>query len=137
MPSLRERPEDVVDIAAAILKRMGGAHVCSATRKRRSRPTPFPAMCANWRTSWSARWRWPTTGTQSRRSQPGPGCQPGQSKRDRLGQRYPLQDYLDRLEKLAIEQALEKTRYNKTAAARLLGVTFRSLRYRLQRLGIE
>ncbi|MBS0330960.1 MAG: hypothetical protein JSR30_14000, partial [Proteobacteria bacterium] len=34
-------------------------------------------------------------------------------------------------------EALEQTRYNKTAAARLLGVTFRSLRYRLERLGIE
>ena len=50
---------------------------------------------------------------------------------------YPLQDYLDRLEKAAIQEALEKTRYNKTAAARLLGVTFRSLRYRLERLGID
>ena len=48
----------------------------------------------------------------------------------------PLQDYLDRMERAAIEDALRKTRYNRTAAARLLGVTFRSLRYRLQRLGI-
>ncbi|MBP6097125.1 MAG: sigma-54-dependent Fis family transcriptional regulator [Methyloversatilis sp.] len=49
----------------------------------------------------------------------------------------PLQDYLDRMERSAIEDALRKTRYNRTAAARLLGVTFRSLRYRLQRLGIN
>jgi len=49
----------------------------------------------------------------------------------------PLQDYLDRVEKEAIMQALEKTRYNKTAAAKLLGITFRALRYRLERLGIE
>ncbi len=49
----------------------------------------------------------------------------------------PLQDYLDRVEKEAILQALEKTRYNKTAAAKLLGITFRALRYRLERLGIE
>ncbi|MDP1683356.1 MAG: helix-turn-helix domain-containing protein, partial [Burkholderiales bacterium] len=34
-------------------------------------------------------------------------------------------------------EALEQTRFNKTAAARVLGVTFRSLRYRLERLGIE
>ena len=38
---------------------------------------------------------------------------------------------------VAIQEALEQTRYNKTAAARVLGVTFRSLRYRLERLGIE
>ncbi len=50
---------------------------------------------------------------------------------------YPLQDYLDRVERAALQDALEKTRYNKTAAARLLGVTFRSLRYRLERLGID
>ncbi|HVK53773.1 MAG TPA: sigma-54 dependent transcriptional regulator [Burkholderiales bacterium] len=49
----------------------------------------------------------------------------------------PLQDYLDRVEKEAIMQALEKTRYNKTAAAKLLGITFRALRYRLERLGID
>lgn len=54
-----------------------------------------------------------------------------------LAQGLPLQDYLDQVERAAIEEALEKTRYNRTAAAKLLGVTFRSLRYRLQRLNIE
>lgn len=49
----------------------------------------------------------------------------------------PLEDYLDRVERDAIMQALEKTRYNKTAAAKLLGITFRALRYRLDRLGID
>ncbi|MDO9467959.1 MAG: helix-turn-helix domain-containing protein, partial [Thiobacillus sp.] len=53
------------------------------------------------------------------------------------GSKYPLQDYLDQMERAAILEALEQTRYNKTAAARVLGVTFRSLRYRLERLGIE
>jgi two-component system response regulator PilR (NtrC family) len=49
----------------------------------------------------------------------------------------PLQDYLDQVEREKIMQALEQTGGNKTAAARLLGVTFRSLRYRVERLGIE
>lgn len=53
------------------------------------------------------------------------------------GMQWPLQDYLDRLEREAIQAALEKTRYNKTAAAKLLGVTFRALRYRLERLGMD
>ncbi len=53
------------------------------------------------------------------------------------GDTYPLQDYLDRLEREAIVDALEKTRYNRTAAAKLLGITFRSMRYRMERLGIE
>ena len=56
-----------------------------------------------------------------------------------LGEALPgnLQDYLDKVEREALLKALEQTRHNKTAAARLLGVTFRSLRYRLERLGIE
>ncbi|MGQ9686885.1 MAG: sigma-54-dependent transcriptional regulator [Thiobacillaceae bacterium] len=49
----------------------------------------------------------------------------------------PLQDYLDKVEREAIQAALARTGGNKTAAARLLGVTFRSLRYRLERLGME
>ncbi len=48
----------------------------------------------------------------------------------------PLPEYLEHLEKKAIQEALEKTRYNKTAAARLLGITFRALRYRMERLGL-
>lgn len=40
-------------------------------------------------------------------------------------------------EKEVIIKALEKTRYNKTAAAKLLGISFRALRYRIKKLGIE
>ncbi|WP_293934738.1 sigma-54 dependent transcriptional regulator [Iodobacter sp.] len=54
-----------------------------------------------------------------------------------LGDKYPLQDYMDRVEKQAILEALEKTRFNRTQAAKILGLTFRSLRYRLDRLGIQ
>ncbi len=49
----------------------------------------------------------------------------------------PLHDFLDQVEREAIHKALEATRFNKTAAAKLLGITFRSLRYRLDRLGID
>ncbi|WP_434533773.1 sigma-54-dependent transcriptional regulator [Chitiniphilus shinanonensis] len=48
----------------------------------------------------------------------------------------PLQDYLDRVERGAIQDALDKTGGNRTQAAKLLGVTFRSLRYRMDRLGL-
>jgi two-component system response regulator PilR (NtrC family) len=44
---------------------------------------------------------------------------------------------LEDIERDAIVKALEKTRYNKTAAAKLLGMSFRSLRYRIKKLGIE
>jgi two-component system response regulator PilR (NtrC family) len=53
------------------------------------------------------------------------------------GERWPLQDYLDRVERHAINEALEKTRFNRTAAAKLLGITFRAMRYRMERLGIK
>ena len=53
------------------------------------------------------------------------------------GEKWPLQDYLDRVERQAINEALEKTRYNRTAAAKLLGITFRAMRYRMERLGIK
>jgi two-component system response regulator PilR (NtrC family) len=48
-----------------------------------------------------------------------------------------LPSYLDSLERDAIRRALERTRYNRTAAAQLLGITFRQLRYRMQRLAIK
>ena len=48
-----------------------------------------------------------------------------------------LETYLEEVERDAIVQALEATRYNKTAAARKLGISFRALRYRLKKIGIE
>ncbi len=51
--------------------------------------------------------------------------------------KWPLQDYLDRVERSAIMEALDKTRFNRTAAAKLLGITFRALRYRMERLNIH
>ena len=48
-----------------------------------------------------------------------------------------LGDKLEDMEREAIIKALEKTRYNKTAAAKLLGMSFRALRYRVKKLGIE
>jgi two-component system response regulator PilR (NtrC family) len=48
-----------------------------------------------------------------------------------------LEDYLARVEKRAILHALEATRWNRTAAARQLGISFRALRYRLEKLGLD
>jgi two-component system response regulator PilR (NtrC family) len=45
--------------------------------------------------------------------------------------------YLESIEKQAIKEALVKTSQNKTAAAKLLGVSFRTLRYRLAKLGLS
>ncbi|MDH0290719.1 sigma-54 dependent transcriptional regulator [Pseudomonas sp. GD04087] len=48
-----------------------------------------------------------------------------------------LEDYLEDIERKLIMQALEETRWNRTAAAQRLGLTFRSMRYRLKKLGID
>ncbi len=51
--------------------------------------------------------------------------------------RLSLPEKLENIERQAIMAALEKARYNRTAAAKLLGVSFRALRYRMERLGIK
>jgi two-component system response regulator PilR (NtrC family) len=48
-----------------------------------------------------------------------------------------LDSYLGDIERQTILEALEKTRWNKTAAARQLGITLRALRYRLEKLGLD
>lgn len=48
-----------------------------------------------------------------------------------------LDSMLGDIEKQKILEALEKTRWNKTAAAKMLGISFRALRYRLERLGLS
>ena len=48
-----------------------------------------------------------------------------------------LGDHLEDIEREAIVRALEQSRYNKTAAAKALGMSFRALRYRIKKLGIE
>ena len=58
---------------------------------------------------------------------PPPALVPGQS----------LEDYLANVERQAITQALEGARWNRTAAAKALGISFRALRYRLEKLGLD
>ncbi|HWP94798.1 MAG TPA: sigma-54 dependent transcriptional regulator [Gammaproteobacteria bacterium] len=49
----------------------------------------------------------------------------------------PLEEKLENIEREAILRALEQTGYNKTAAAKLLGMSFRALRYRIKKLGLD
>jgi two-component system response regulator PilR (NtrC family) len=49
----------------------------------------------------------------------------------------PLPSYIEQLERAAIPKALEENRWNKTRAAAQLGITFRALRYKLKKLGME
>jgi two-component system response regulator PilR (NtrC family) len=51
--------------------------------------------------------------------------------------KYSLPEYLDEVEKQALLAALQQTNFNRTAAAKRLGLTFRTIRYRMERLGIK
>ena len=48
-----------------------------------------------------------------------------------------LDEYIERIEIQEIEKALEKTRWNRTEAAKLLGISFRTMRYKMKKLSIE
>ncbi|PZP59852.1 MULTISPECIES: sigma-54-dependent transcriptional regulator [Pseudoxanthomonas] len=65
---------------------------------------------------------------------PQPGAPASHSPSDAEG---PLPSYIEQMERAAIHKALEDNRWNKTKAAAQLGITFRALRYKLKKLGIE
>ena len=65
------------------------------------------------------------------------GCVASQEGAASLSEIDNLEDYLEDIERKLIMQALEETRWNRTAAAQRLGLTFRSMRYRLKKLGID
>jgi two-component system, NtrC family, response regulator PilR len=67
----------------------------------------------------------------------GSGAAPESPPAEGINLHPALGDQLEDIERAAIVKALEQTRYNKTAAAKLLGMTFRALRYRIKKLGIE
>ena len=70
-----------------------------------------------------------------------PTTQPPRTTADVSGINLPegqsLEGYLEDIERKLITEALEATRWNKTAAAKNLGITFRALRYRLKKLELE
>ena len=59
------------------------------------------------------------------------------ARQQQAAQGADLERELEEVERARIRDALEQTRYNKTAAARLLGISFRALRYRIRKLGLE
>ncbi|MGC2166521.1 MAG: sigma-54 dependent transcriptional regulator [Gallionella sp.] len=61
----------------------------------------------------------------------------GSTENISLSGKYPLTKYLDQVEKQALIEALQQTGFNRTAASKLLGLTFRTMRYRMERLGIR
>ncbi|HWX81942.1 MAG TPA: sigma-54 dependent transcriptional regulator [Steroidobacteraceae bacterium] len=141
VPSLRERPEDVQELAEAVLRRLG----------RRMKVTP-PMLAKDALTALES-YAFPgnvrelenileraitlSTGGEIRlgdiQLRPNPAAAPAANAQGEGA----LGDHLEEIERDAILKALEQTRYNKTAAAKVLGMSFRALRYRIKKLGIE
>lgn len=135
MPPLRERSEDVGILVESILHRLGGNVRLTAGALAALERYPFPG---NVRELENILERAQALASGAEIEAIDLQLAPEESPEAMVGRgSETLDDYLNRLEKQAILEALQKTGNNRTAAARLLGVTFRSLRYRLERLGIE
>jgi two-component system, NtrC family, response regulator PilR len=142
VPSLRERREDVPELAEAILRRLG-------RRMRISPPMLSPdalaefdsyAFPGNVRELENILERAITLSSGAEitardiQLRPTRNDAPVATNTQGSGA---LGNHLEDIERDAIRKALEQTRYNKTAAAKVLGMSFRALRYRIKKLGIE
>jgi two-component system response regulator PilR (NtrC family) len=133
MPPLRECREDIPEIAAAILARHG-THALAGEALEQLRGYDFPGNVRELENILQravALSGGQSIGAEDLRLRPAPREAEG------TGAGEGLPEYLDRIEREVILAALAKTNFNRTAAAKLLGVTFRALRYRMQRLGIR
>ena len=139
MPCLRERRDDVPELAQHILNRLAGARAPRLGRAALEALNryDFPGNVRELE-NMLERALALAEGDEICPEDLNITPEPGHGMRDVLeNDEGGLQDYLDAVERKALQEALAKTGHNKTAAARLLGVTFRSLRYRLERLGID
>jgi two-component system, NtrC family, response regulator PilR len=138
VPPLRARREDIPDLVAVVLQRLtqqGKTAVLSDRAQEALLAYPFPG---NVRELENALER-ALTLCEGEVIEPAdldlkrPAVQEGAESPDDAN----LNHYLDGLERRRITGALAQTRGNKTGAARLLGITLRALRYRLEKLGME
>ena len=144
VPPLRERPEDIEELALTIVRRLGRrlkitppALADEALNALRS--YPFPGNVRELENILERAITLSTSGAIRAadiqlRPTPIAGGAPIAAQPAGAGA---LGDQLDEIERDAILKALEQTRYNKTAAAKVLGMSFRALRYRIKKLGIE
>ncbi len=139
MPSLREMREDILLLAAAILRRQAGADreppQLSPAALGQLKGHDFPGNVRELENVLERALALTAGGEiKAEDLQLAPARAPAGAP-DVSG--LPLQERLDTVERKAILDALEQTRYNRTAAAKLLGITFRALRYRMEKLGIK
>jgi len=147
VPALRERPEDIPDLADAILARLCrrmkmDAPSISPEAMQALQSYPFPGNVRELENVLERALTLSTGGiitpehVKLRASARGAG-EGGGALIARAPASGALGEQLEDIERNAIVKALEQTRYNKTAAAKLLGMSFRALRYRVKKLGIE
>lgn len=143
MPALREHPQDIPALVTGIMERLATQHRGHGPLRVSEEALaalchhPFPGNVReleNILERAAALCDGPLIGTRDlylpRTETPATPDQPANSA-------MPLEDYLGKIEREAIVKALDETRWNRTAAARKLGMTLRALRYRLGKLGIE
>jgi two-component system, NtrC family, response regulator PilR len=146
VPALRERPEDIPDIAGAILERLGRRSGSTPPRLAEDalellKSYPFPGNVRELENVLERALTLCVGGVitaehiKLRTTARPPASVPLTASAAAGG--AALGEHLEEIERDAIVKALEKTRYNKTAAAKLLGMSFRALRYRIKKLGIE
>jgi two-component system response regulator PilR (NtrC family) len=151
VPSLRERTGDIPELSETILGRLGkrmsiDAPTVSEDAYRILRDYPFPGNVRELENVLERALTLCTEGLITPehvrlRAHVRPVTEAAQagtpSISSDLTRQTALGEQLEDIERDAIVKALEKTRYNKTAAAKLLGMSFRALRYRVKKLGIE
>lgn len=147
IPSLRERREDIPIIAEAVAKRLAESHGTGVPQFSESatealKDYDFPG---NVRELENVLERAMTlcdgeeiTPIDLQLPRKGADTQEGTATAgDARLDSESLDDYMERIERATIHNALEQSGQNKTAAAKLLGITFRALRYKLEKLGID
>ena len=153
VPSLRERTGDIPELADTILGKMGRRMGIDAPQIGEEafqmlRGYPFPGNVRELENILERALTLCPTGTiapehiklrAAARPVPELTSQPPSTSAASasVGGSAALGTQLEDIERDAIVKALEKTRYNKTAAAKVLGMSFRALRYRIKKLGIE
>jgi two-component system response regulator PilR (NtrC family) len=137
VPSLRERGEDILMLAGYILARLGSSSdALDAGARAALRSYHFPGNVRELENMLERAVTLCASGTISESDlalQAAGASEAGSTAATASN----LGDQVEDVQRQAIVDALEKTRYNKTAAARLLGLTFRQLRYRIKKLGID
>ena len=135
VPALRERGDDVLLLAEFILARLDAGASLDETARTALLGYSFPGNVRELENMLERAVTLCTSGKISAADLPQrPSTDTGTSTPPLEGK---LGDQVEDIQRQAIVEALEKTRYNKTAAAKLLGLSFRQLRYRIKKLGIE